>query len=488
MGSANGYLSLNTVAPARRGGRILAATKNRRSETFVPLLRFGLLALVPVVALGAVLAHELNVDVQQRYLDTERSSATLITQVGIQPLLNEQQMFRGMTADEIAQTDHRLQSASLNQEVVRLKVWNDAGTVVYSDNHALITRTFPIDDHLRAALNGHSSASITDGSDVENSGDNLPGPLIQVYVPLIFPESSLPSGAFELYLPYAPVQAAIDDESTQLYLVLAVGLALFYASMFPIVFLVNRWRRRAETTALANLAALDRLNRLKSEFLIRISHQFRTSMVGIEGFSEVIRDSEQLDPAEMKGLAADIFNDAQRLDRAFNEMIELDKMETGHASVKIVRSDLNHLIEQVVGTARTEFPTRNITTGLGSEVPIVQCDEAKMTQVMNNLVTNALKYSRGDVAVSSKAQDGVVEVSVRDSGPGMPPDFDSRLFVGRISGSGGTGLGLPIARQIVEMHGGRIWFESASGKGTVFHFTLPVRTRPTRELKPVARP
>ena len=467
---------------------MLAATKSRRSETLVPLLRFGLLALVPVVALGAVLAHELNVDLQQRYLDTERSSATLITQVGVQPLLNEQQMYRGMTSDEIAQTDHRLQSASVNQEVVRLKVWNAAGNVIYSDNHALIARTFPIDDDLRAALNGHSSASITDGHDEENGGDNLPGPLIQVYVPLVFPESSLPSGAFELYLPYAPVQAAIDRESNQLYLLLALGLALFYASMFPIVFLVNRWRQRAETTALANLAALDRLNRLKSEFLIRISHQFRTSMVGIEGFSEVILDSEQLDPAEMKSLAADIFNDAKRLDRAFNEMIELDQMETGHADVNIMRADLNDLIEQVVATARTEFPARKITAELGSDVPSVQCDEAKVTQVVSNLVSNALKYSRGDVAVSSKAQDMVVEVSVRDSGPGMPPDFDSRLFVGRVNGSGGTGLGLPIARQIVEMHGGRIWFDSASGKGTEFHFTLPVRIRPTREMKAVARP
>jgi len=467
---------------------MLAATKSRRRETLVPLLRFGLLALVPVVALGGVLAHELNVDVQQRYLDTARSSATLITQIGIQPLLNEQQMYRGMTSDEIAQTDQRLQGAKAHNDVVRIKVWNRAGTIVYSDNHGLIARMFGIDDDLEAALDGTSKASVTDGRDEENSGDNLPGPLIQVYVPLIFPGSTMPSGVFELYLPFAPVQAAIDNESDQLYLLLALGLALFYASMFPIVFLVNRWRQRAETTALANLAALDRLNRLKSEFLIRISHQFRTSMVGIEGFSEVIRDSDQIDPAEMRSLAADVFNDAKRLDRAFNEMIELDKMETGHADVNIVRSDLNQLIEHVVGTARTEFPARKITSELASDLPMVQCDEAKVTQVVNNLVTNALKYSRGDVAVSSKAQDIAVEVSVRDSGPGMPPDFDSRLFVGRVNGSGGTGLGLPIARQIVEMHGGRIWFDSVPGKGTEFHFTLPVRIRPTREVKAVARP
>ncbi len=165
---------------------MLAATKGRRRETLVPLLRFGLLALVPVVALGAVLAHELNVDVQQRYLDTEHSSATLITQVGIQPLLNEQQMYRGMTSEEIAQTDQRLQGAKANNDVIRIKVWNRAGTIVYSDNHSLIGRTFSIDTDLAEALAGQSSASITSGHDEKNEGDDLAGPLVQVYVPLIF--------------------------------------------------------------------------------------------------------------------------------------------------------------------------------------------------------------------------------------------------------------------------------------------------------------
>lgn len=443
---------------------------------------------MPIVALGGVLAHELNVDVQQRYLDQERSSAALITQIGIQPLLTDQQMSAGMTAADVAGMDQRLQGAALGSEIVRIKVWNRGGKIVYSDNKALIGRAFSIDDDLAAALAGSSSASVTDGHDEENSGDNLPGPLIQVYVPLILHGNSRPSGAFEVYLPYAPVQAAINHESNQLYLVLAIGLAIFYLSMFPIVFLVNRWRRRAEVTALANLATLDSLNRLKSEFLVRISHQFRTSLVGIEGFSEVIRDSEQLDPDEMRSLATEIFNDAQRLDRAFNEMIELDRLETGRADVNIVRADINRLIGRVLGTKRVEFPSRKITAELEDALPVVQCDEAKVTQVLDNLVGNALKFSHGVVTISSASRNGSVEVSVKDSGPGMPPDFDSRLFIGRLNGSGGTGLGLPIARQIVEMHGGRIWFDSDPEHGTDFRFTLPTRLRPTAELGPVSRP
>lgn len=292
-----------------------------------PLVRFGVLALVPVVALGAVLAHLLNTDVQQRYLESSRISATLLTQVGVQPLLNSQQVANGLTPAEVAIIDQKLQGAALSDEVTRLKVWNRAGVIVYSDNHALIGRTFRIDDDLHDALGGTSKASVTDGHDEENSGDNLAGPLIQVYVPLVFEGGTTPSGAFELYLPYAPVQAAIDRESQQLYVLLAAGVALFYASMFPLVLLAIRWQRRAEATAMANLDTLARLNKLKTDFLVRISHQFRTAMVGIEGFTELIRDADNLDLEEVKAFAKDIHDDAERLDDAFEKMIELDRTE-----------------------------------------------------------------------------------------------------------------------------------------------------------------
>src|SRR5258708_16654673 len=96
------------------------------------------------------------------------------------------------------------------------------------------------DDDVRAALPGHSSPSITNGHDEENSGDNLAGPLIQVYVPLVFAGTSSAAGAFELYLPYAPVQAAIDSESNQLYLLLAAGMTVFSVPIFPVVFLPPR--------------------------------------------------------------------------------------------------------------------------------------------------------------------------------------------------------------------------------------------------------
>jgi hypothetical protein len=104
------------------------------------LARFGLLALVPVVALGAVLAYELNAGVKQQHLDSARTNAVLLAQVGIQPLLDAGMLNSGFTAPQISELDQRLQGAALSKEVRRLKIWNRTGTVLYSDNHALIGR------------------------------------------------------------------------------------------------------------------------------------------------------------------------------------------------------------------------------------------------------------------------------------------------------------------------------------------------------------
>lgn len=306
-----------------------------------PLARFGAIALLPVLVLGVVLARALNSDVQQRYLDQSRSNAAILAQVGVQPLFTEDEINAGLTTDAIVQADAKLQGAAVGTEVERLKVWNRQGKIIYSDNHSLIGKSFRIDDDLDSALHGRSSASITSGQDSENAGDTLSGPLIQVYVPLVFKGDDVPSGAFELYLPYAPVQAAIDSESRQLYLLLAAGLTLFYLSMFPVAFIAIRWQRRAEAAAMANVATLERLNKLKSDFLVRISHQFRTSMVGIKGFSELMRDSDHLDLDEVKEFARDIHEDAERLNRAFEKMIEIDQKDAVTSDV-----DVNMLIEE----------------------------------------------------------------------------------------------------------------------------------------------
>ncbi len=259
----------------------------------------------------------------------------------------------------------------------------------------------------------------------------------------------------------------------------------------------NSARHEAETTALANLQVLERLNAMKTQFLTRISHQFRTAMVGIQGFSELVADSEELDADEVKAIANDIYSDARRLDRAFEEMLELDRLEGGRTTLRVGRIDINDLIRSVVSDAPTKEGL-TITTDLEPSMPSTSCDGDKVSQVLTTLLSNAIKYSPrgGEVRVRSTSDDNSVRVSVADQGPGLPADFENGLFVGyqrhmQTDGSAprsvGTGLGLPIARQIIEMHGGRMWYDSTPGAGSQFHFTLPIEVRPSREVKAVAR-
>src|SRR6266851_4428007 len=239
----------------------------------------------------------------------------------------------------------------------------------------------------------------------------------------------------------------------------------------------------AQEAAMANLAGLERLSQLKSEFVSLVSHEFRTALVGIQGFSEMIRDQE-LSAEETKAFAGDINNDAQRLNRMITEMLDLDRIEAGRMTLDIASVDLNAILNDAAERASATSPKHSIVTRLDPRLPAARGDSDRLFQVAANLLSNAIKYSPagGEVLVTSHALDGVVQVDVRDHGQGIPPEFVKKLFgrYERYEGRDktkviGTGLGLVISRQIVEMHGGKIWVDSTVGAGSEFHFTIPVQ-------------
>ncbi len=241
----------------------------------------------------------------------------------------------------------------------------------------------------------------------------------------------------------------------------------------------------ANEAAAAHLAGLERLNRLKSEFVSLVSHEFRTALVGISGFSEMIRDSD-ISLEEAKGFAADINKDAQRLNRMINDMLDLDRIEAGRLTLHKEAVDLDALLEGAVERARAASGAHFFVCRLDPGRPTVECDADRVAQVVANLLSNAIKYSPagGEISVTSRTLDGFVEVGVRDHGTGIAPEFARRLFnryeryEKNSSKIVGTGLGLAIARQIIEMHGGRIGVESQLGAGSDFRFTLPLSTTP----------
>jgi len=227
---------------------------------------------------------------------------------------------------------------------------------------------------------------------------------------------------------------------------------------------------------------LERVNRAKSEFVSIVSHEFRTPLTGIQGFSEMMRD-EDLSPAEMKEYASDINKDAQRLTRLINDMLDLSRMEAGRMSLDRQPTDLNAIVSETVERVRPNAPEHQITLELDPSLPPLSGDRDRLTQVVANLLSNAVKYSPtgGPILVRTAPDPGGVHLSVEDHGMGIPAEAIESIWeqYGRVEskqmrGIQGTGLGLPIVRQIVKMHGGRAWAESALGRGSVFHVVLPL--------------
>lgn len=227
---------------------------------------------------------------------------------------------------------------------------------------------------------------------------------------------------------------------------------------------------------------LERLNRAKSEFVSIVSHEFRTPLTGIQGFSEMMRD-EDLTLEEMREYAGDINKDSQRLNRMINEMLDLDRMESGRMTIHPERIDFNAVVDDVADRVRPNAPNHTLTLDLQPDLPHLHADRDRMTQVTSNLLNNAVKYSPtgGRITMTTRADGEQLRFDVRDEGLGIPRDALETIFerYSRVDSQAtkdiqGTGLGLPIVRQIVQLHGGKVWAESELGRGSVFHVVLPL--------------
>jgi signal transduction histidine kinase len=192
--------------------------------------------------------------------------------------------------------------------------------------------------------------------------------------------------------------------------------------------------------------------------------------------------SEDLTVEEMREYAGDINKDAHRLNRMITEMLDLDKMESGRMELHREPVDLNAIVSEAVDRVRPNAPEHPLSVRLDRTLGEITGDRDKLTQVMANLLNNAVKYSPngGEIVVSTRAEGSTAHVVVRDHGMGIPKEALESIFerYGRVESIAtrhiqGTGLGLPIVRQIMQLHGGTVWAESTVGEGAVFHVLIP---------------
>jgi signal transduction histidine kinase len=224
----------------------------------------------------------------------------------------------------------------------------------------------------------------------------------------------------------------------------------------------------------------------KSEFLANMSHELRTPLNAIIGFSEVLTDRMfgELNEKQDEYLK-DIHASGTHLLSLINDILDLSKIEAGRMELELTDFDLPTALDNALALVRERAGRRSITLQMSVDQRLaeVRADERKIRQVVLNLLSNAIKFTPegGRIEIAAEPKDGSVEVTVSDTGVGIAPEDQEAVFeefrqVGTAEKKAeGTGLGLTVCRQFIELHGGRIWVRSQVGVGSTFTFTIPVR-------------
>ena len=232
-----------------------------------------------------------------------------------------------------------------------------------------------------------------------------------------------------------------------------------------------------------DLTRLKQLERTREEFVANVSHELRTPLSLIRGYVETLLDGAKDNPEVATKFLETIHRNSGRLQFLIEDLLTISELESGRLKMNLQPVSLQPLVEKVLEDFKTQAAARRVT--LLNELPelTAQADANRLHQLLGNLVGNAIKYGRPDGSVrvsASRTDDGMIQVCVRDDGPGIPAESLDRVFErfyrvdkARSREQGGTGLGLAIVKHIVQGHGGRVWVESEPGQGAAFFFTLP---------------
>jgi|GEM_PF-645782 len=248
-------------------------------------------------------------------------------------------------------------------------------------------------------------------------------------------------------------------------------------------------RKQAEETRLENLR-LQAADKAKSEFLANMSHELRTPLNSSIGFSELLKQGMAGELSEkQKHYVDNILTSNQFLLTLINDILDLSKIEAGKIELITEKMSVPATIKETLSLIKEKSMKHNVLleTEFDPELDIIVADKQRFKQILFNLLSNAIKFSKeegGTVTITAKKEGVMAQISVSDTGIGIKQENITRLFhkfeqleSGISDKYGGTGLGLAITKQLVELHGGRIWAQSKYGEWSTFTFTLPLKVK-----------
>jgi signal transduction histidine kinase len=227
-------------------------------------------------------------------------------------------------------------------------------------------------------------------------------------------------------------------------------------------------------------------NKSKSEFVSIVSHELKLPMTSIKGYSDLmLTGATGVLNENQTNFLTTIRNNVNRMATLVSDLADISRIESGNLRVESRAVPVWDVIDEVITLTKTQVEQKQqqLTLDVSNELPKVWCDRNRLSQILTNLVSNANKYTpvNGRIEVQAHIVDDMIQISVKDDGLGMTEEDQQKLFSNffrstdeKVREAPGTGLGLSITKNLIELQGGRIWFESEYRKGTVFYFTLPV--------------
>lgn len=233
-----------------------------------------------------------------------------------------------------------------------------------------------------------------------------------------------------------------------------------------------------------DITELKHLEKIRQDFVANVSHELRTPLTSIKGYAETLLEGALLDKDNAKDFIEIIYRDSDRLAKLIDDLLDLSKIEKGELKMVFLPTDIQEVINRTIKVLESQAKRKSISVNLNipEGLPKILADETRISQVVLNLIDNAIKYTPdgGRVLISTSAKDRLVQVNVTDTGIGIPEKDIPRIFErfyrvdkARSRELGGTGLGLSIVKHIIQAHEGKVWVKSELGQGSTFSFTIP---------------
>jgi signal transduction histidine kinase len=486
------------------------------------LLRFALWTAIVLVSAGAAILWTVDREIAARAERTVENHGRVVAEENMRRQLRASDFDRPVTGARLAALDDLFRRRILIPGIVGTRLFNRDGTITYAARHQLIGTRVAYPADIAPVFAGHSRRRVT-RTVTWRGKRNVK--VLQSLIPVQNGSSRRTVGALELDQDYRAVEVTIGGARSRLLVILAVAFLVLYLALFPILRGVTKQLEarnarlreqalererlleaergaRAEAEAIQRLLTeqndqLRELDRMKDEFVSLVSHELRTPLTSIRGYVELLLEEADGLSGEQKRFLSVVDRNSERLLHLVGDLLFLAQVDAGRLAIDFEELDLSEVVRHSVEGARPVAQAQEIELN-ASVAPgtAVVGDRARLGQVLDNLISNALKFTPagGRVSVALADSGGRATIEVADTGLGIAADEQSRLFdrffrSSRATESAipGTGLGLTITKAIVDGHGGEITVASEEGAGTTIRVQIPTQPasgartrRPTR--------